>query len=163
MNQTPHKQILARFLFIAMIVIPGFASVSVVVADDSDSSSAPSLDIEEAMITARTYIEQGELKKATKQLRKVVKQDKSNADAWNLLGYSWRKLDKTRKSKKAYARALKLDPNHKGALEYQGELFIKIGDLDKAKGNLARLETLCPTGCDELENLTSALAGKSSY
>jgi len=115
------------------------------------------------MTKARALIEKNKLKKATKQLRKVVKQDKSNADAWNLLGYSWRKLDKNKKSGKAYAKALKLDPNHKGALEYQGELFIKLGELDNAKANLSRLKALCPDGCQELENLENALAGNSSY
>ncbi|NJL16993.1 MAG: hypothetical protein HC938_07165 [Nitrospira sp.] len=38
-----------------------------------------------------------------------------------------------------YAKALDFDPNHKGALEYQGELFVELGQVDKAKRN-AKLE-----------------------
>jgi len=143
--------------------ISGIATHSIVFADDTGSSTPAPINIEKAMTKARALIEKNKLKKATKQLRKVVKQDKSNADAWNLLGYSWRKLDKNKKSGKAYAKALKLDPNHKGALEYQGELFIKLGELDNAKANLSRLKALCPDGCQELENLENALAGNSSY
>jgi len=151
-------------LFACLItIVPSVTVQSISHADDFGPTVESSIDIEKTMDKAREYIKAGELKKATKQLDKVVDQDKSHADAWNLLGYSWRKLDNNRKSKKAYARALKIDPNHKGALEYQGELFIKLGDRDSARKNLAQLKALCPTGCEELTNLTQALAGKSSY
>ena len=146
----------ASVMFIAVLV------GNVAMADDIGAPAEP-IDIDETMNTARAFIEQGELEKAAEQLRKVVDKDKTNADAWNLLGYSWRKLNQNRKSKKSYARALKLDPNHKGALEYQGELFIKLGEREKANDNLTRLKTLCPSGCEELDNLTRALAGESGY
>ena len=156
MPQTISNTLSASVMFIAVLV------GSVAMADDIGAPAEP-IDIDETMNTARAFIEQGELEKAAEQLRKVVDKDKANADAWNLLGYSWRKLNQNRKSKKSYARALKLDPNHKGALEYQGELFIKLGERDKANGNLARLKSLCPAGCEELDNLTRALAGESDY
>ena len=149
-----------RFLCIATLLV---CASSVTQADDIPDNKPTTAELEKLMSKARAFIDEGELKKATKQLNKVVAHDKKNADAWNLLGYSWRKLDKTRKSKKAYARALKINPDHKGALEYQGELFIKIGDLDKAKANLAKLQALCPSGCEELATLTQALSGQSSY
>ncbi len=57
-----------------------------------------------------------------------------------------------------YAKALDFDPNHKGALEYQGELFVELGQIDKAKANLARLVRLCPQGCEEREDLEKAIA-----
>jgi len=31
-----------------------------------------------------------------------------------------------------YNTALTIDPKHIGALEYQGELFIQLGDIEKA-------------------------------
>jgi len=153
---------MANLLACLIVVVLGATAQPVAHADDT-SPGRSSIDVDKTMDKARDYIKAGKLKKATRQLRKVVAQDKSHADAWNLLGYSWRKLDKNRKSKKAYARALQIDPNHKGALEYQGELFIKLGDRDSAIKNLAQLKTLCPAGCDELNNLTQALAGKSTY
>ena len=156
MPQTISNTLSASVMFIAVLV------GSVAMADDIGAPAEP-IDIDETMNTARAFIEQGELEKAAEQLRKVVDKDKTNADAWNLLGYSWRKLNQNRKSKKSYARALKLDPNHKGALEYQGELFIKLGEREKANDNLTRLKTLCPSGCEELDNLTRALAGESGY
>ncbi len=159
-----HKPVFSIANLISTIAIMLFvtACTSIANADDTDTTPA-TIDVAAAMKTARTHIANGDLKSATKQLRKVVRQDKSNADAWNLLGYSWRKLDKNRKSGKAYARALKLNPDHRGALEYQGELFIKTGQLAKAKSNLARLQKLCPSGCTELNNLARSLTGDSSY
>lgn len=156
MPRTISNTLSASVMFIAVLV------GNVAMADDIGAPAEP-IDIDETMNTARAFIEQGELEKAAEQLRKVVDKDKTNADAWNLLGYSWRKLNQNRKSKKSYARALKLDPNHKGALEYQGELFIKLGEREKANDNLTRLKTLCPSGCEELDNLTRALAGESGY
>ena len=156
MPRTISNTLSASVMFIAVLV------GNVAMADDIGAPAEP-IDIDETMNTARAFIEQGELEKAAEQLRKVVDKDKTNADAWNLLGYSWRKLNQNRKSKKSYARALKLDPNHKGALEYQGELFIKLGEREKANDNLTRLKTVCPSGCEELDNLTRALAGESGY
>lgn len=148
-------------ILLVVVFTSGIVMQNIAYADDR-SGAAP-IHVGRAMDKARDLIAKGELKKATDQLNKVVTQDKRNADAWNLLGYSWRKLDKNKKSRTAYAKALKLDPQHKGALEYQGELFIKIGELDKANANLEKLKTLCPSGCQELENLEKALAGNSSY
>lgn len=139
----------------------GLAMQSAAYADDRTGDSE--INVNKTMDKARDLIAQGKLKKATEQLNKVVKREKFNADAWNLLGYSWRKLDKNKKSRYAYAKALKADPKHKGALEYQGELFIKLGELDKAEANLEKLKALCPDGCQELDNLKNALAGDSSY
>ena len=154
------RLIMLKFVYIIAFV---FGALSVAQANDSSDNKPTPVEIEKIMTKARALIDEGELKKATRQLNKVVAHDKKNADAWNLLGYSWRKLDKTRKSKKAYARALKINPDHKGALEYQGVLFVKIGDIEKARYNHAKLEALCPSGCEELASLTQALAGQSSY
>ena len=44
-----------------------------------------------------------------------------------------------------------------GALEYQGELYLTIGDLDLAKANLQRLDKLCWLGCDEYDDLRASI------
>jgi len=41
-------------------------------------------------------------------------------------------------TKKHYTAALELTPKHLGALEYQGELFIALGDLESAAQNLEK-------------------------
>ena len=56
----------------------------------------------------------------------------------------------------AYLKVLAINPDHLGALEYQGELFIATGRVDQAKANLDRLKTLCGS-CEEAEDLENAL------
>ncbi len=58
---------------------------------------------------------------------------------------------------KAYAKALKLNPNHTGALEYQGVLFIKLGQVDKAKANLAKIKAISGEGGEEYKDLAEAI------
>ena len=107
---------------------------------------------------AGKLIKKERYKKAITQLRKALKKDADNADAWNLLGFASRKTGELDASAEAYGKALALDPEHKGALEYQGELFITQGNIDQAKANLAKLTELCPKGCDERSKLEQALA-----
>jgi tetratricopeptide (TPR) repeat protein len=61
-----------------------------------------------------------------------------------------------------YAKALDFNPNHKGALEYQGEMFFELGQIDKTKANLFKLVTLCPKGCEEREDLEKAISDAAS-
>ena len=63
------------------------------------------------------------------------------------------KLKNYKKAETNYEKALKLDPENKIALEYQGELFVETDRLGLAQVNLNKLKELCPTSCDELEQL----------
>lgn len=74
-------------------------------------------------------------------------------DILNYLGFSHRKLGMMDKAQDYYTQALSLDPGHKGANEYLGELYLEIGDIAKAKKQLAKLDALCSFGCAEREDL----------
>ncbi len=89
---------------------------------------------------------------------RAVRDQPKNADAHNLLGFSHRKLDKPETAKKHYDRALAIDPAHKGALEYLGELYLETGDLQAAEALLARLVAACPDGCEERDDLAEEIA-----
>ncbi|NKB45666.1 MAG: tetratricopeptide repeat protein [Alphaproteobacteria bacterium] len=110
-------------------------------------------DIEDAELA----IEEGDFEAAADLLRTVLEDDPDNADAYNYLAYSQRNMGQTDEAMENYARALELDPEHKGALEYQGELYLKLGNKAGADANLARLGALCPRGCDEHEVLQAAI------
>ena len=86
-------------------------------------------------------------------LRSESIKDSNNPDVWNLLGYTSRKIGKYDQAEEAYRRALKLDPKHKKALEYMGEMYLTLGDLQKAKELLDKLKEICPNGCEELDML----------
>ena len=49
----------------------------------------------------------------------------------------------TRGAEKFYNEALRIDPNHRGALEYSGELYLMKGDLARAEERLAALDKAC--------------------
>jgi len=83
-----------------------------------------------------------------------------DADGFNLLGYSKRQLGAYDEAKEAYDRALRLDPEHRGAMEYLGELYLKTGQSQEAEKLLQQLETICGTDCAEYRELAKAIADR---
>ena len=83
----------------------------------------------------------------------------SSADWNNLLGYSLRKKQPPdlAGAEKYYQAALKIDPNHRGALEYYGKLKLMNNDLPGAEALLARLDKVCTFGCEEYSDLKEAV------
>ena len=84
----------------------------------------------------------------------------NNADVNNLLGFSSRNLKQFSASAKYYKKALRINPNHLGALEYQGELFLQTKKVSAAKKNLAKLKRLCGVNCEEYLDLKKAIGRK---
>jgi tetratricopeptide (TPR) repeat protein len=80
-----------------------------------------------------------------------------DADAYNYLGYSYRQAGKLDDAYKYYQMALKIDPNHKGANAYLGELYLMKNDLPKAEENLSVIKKACPSGCVEYDTLKQAV------
>ena len=72
-------------------------------------------------------------------------------------GFSQRKLGDYENGLKNYLKALELDPNHKGAHEYLGQLYVETGKMEKAREHLVILERLCPKGCEERSDLSKAI------
>lgn len=119
-------------------------------AGDDDPAPGP-------LKEAQTLIDAYKYKDALPILEKAVAAEPTNADAWNLLGYASRKIGRTKESFAHYAKALQIDPTHKGALAYLGELYAETGDLPKAKEMLARLDKACFFGCSEEKDLKAAI------
>ncbi|HEY3047101.1 MAG TPA: tetratricopeptide repeat protein [Polaromonas sp.] len=99
-----------------------------------------------------------DFQRALTHLEKVTQAEPRNADAWNYLGFSQRQLRNFDQSLAAYQKALALNPNHRGANEYLGELYLELGNPDKAREHLAKLQSLCPKGCPEHDDLSKAVA-----
>ena len=91
-------------------------------------------------------------------LQKVVAKNARNADAWNFIGYSHRKLRRLDQALVAYQKALAIKPDHRGANEYIGELYLETGKLAKAKQRLNVLDSACFFGCEEYDELKAAIA-----
>jgi Flp pilus assembly protein TadD len=110
---------------------------------------------------AQAAADAGDYAGALALLRPIVAAEPGNADALNLVGFASRKLGQLDQAASFYEAALAVDPNHQGALEYQGELFVMTGNLAGAQANLAKLQALCGT-CEAEEDLAAALAGAGS-
>ena len=88
---------------------------------------------------------------------RAAARDPKNADAQNLLGYSWRKSGNLDLAFKYYNEALRIDPAHRGAHEYIGEAYLMVNNLPKAEEHLAQLNKLCFLPCAEYTELKKAV------
>lgn len=143
----------ADLLFVfasALLFLTLCPAASVDVHRDSGEPSAE-------LAPVRALIKAKEFSKAIEALH-ILERANQTADLYNLLGFSWRNVGEYARSAENYRLALEFDPNHRSALEYQGELFIRLGQIDRAKENLRKLVSLCPQGCEEREDLEAALA-----
>ncbi|MBW8846816.1 MAG: tetratricopeptide repeat protein [Burkholderiales bacterium] len=84
----------------------------------------------------------------------------ASADWHNLMGYTLRKqaTPQFAEAESQYLEALRIDPGHRGANEYLGELYVMTGELAKARERLVVLEKLCPNGCEQRADLQRAIA-----
>ena len=103
-------------------------------------------------------IDAGNYEGAVPMLMQIVVDDPNNADALNLLGYSSRQMGNYDQALGYYQQALSLEPEHLGANEYLGELYLEMNDLPKAEERLAVLATACDSGCEEYEDLAEEIA-----
>ena len=94
---------------------------------------------------------------ALAMLETEIAKNPDNADAWNLTGFASRKLGDYAASEVAYDKALAIDPKHKGALEYKGELFLTLGNLEGAEEMFDRLNSACFLSCKEKKQLAAAI------
>ena len=135
--------------FSAVTALPAFA------VDNMQSTDAPDLTSVRAKIDAKDYAG------ALAELRGLA-EDNQQADVYNLMGYTLRKTGDYRTSLTYYTKALELQPDHRAAREYLGELYVETGNMEKAKEQLAVLAKLCPGGCEEREDLQKAINAKSA-
>lgn len=120
---------------------------------------------------AMELIEQGKCAEALLLLDKAAAKSPKDADIYNQIGFCQRTIGKAAgeagdnataqarysESFNAYRQALSLDPNHKGAREYVGELFLLMGRPADAEAQLDQLKKLCPRGCVERDTLQKAI------
>jgi Flp pilus assembly protein TadD len=133
------------------IALACMVATSAFAVDNVTSKDAPELTSVRAKLKAKDY--KGALAELTPMLAAY-----QHADVYNLMGFSLRKTGDRAQAYTFYRKALDFDPQHKGALEYLGELYVETGQIEKARENAAQLKTLCPAGCEELADLEEAIA-----
>lgn len=144
--------VIALLLALAGVAAPALAA-------GSNDSSATATAAPSGLSAAQAAVDAGRYPEALKLLATVVKEEPRNADALNLMGYANRKMKRLNEAARYYEAALKVDPKHIGALEYQGELFVETGDYDRARQNLKLIGAICGA-CEEAIDLRAALDAK---
>ena len=149
-------RILLTLLFISSGV---FAAAS---SDDSSSSMSAGEQVIKLYEKAYELVYYKKFDKSIKLLEKMAKRkdlgDKK-ADVYNLLGFSYRKHSEPNLDKAfdAYKTALEANPEHLGAHEYLGELYITLGNMAKANEMLLNLENIAGTKTMEYTKLKKAI------
>ena len=102
---------------LALCVLPALVS-PVKAVDTPTTREAPVLTAVRAKFKAK------EFKAAIADLNVMIDNGVQHADVYNLLGFSLRKSGDPKTAYSFYKKALDFDPEHKGALEYLGELYV---------------------------------------
>ena len=118
---------------------------------------APQGEPHAAYLGAVALINGGRYEEAIMRLKALGADIGPKADVLNYLGYASRKLGRFEQALGYYTQALALDPAHRGAHEYLGELLVELRQMDEARAQLARLDRLCPYGCAEREALAERI------
>ena len=143
-----------RAFVAATLVALAFTSIEAGAVDraaEDEARASIELMQARAQIAARDYAA-AELHLAAARARVP-----GDPDVHSLLGFCTRKLGRFDDSYAHYQRALRIDPQHLGAREYLGELYLQRGELEQARAQLAELERLCPAGCEERSELANAI------
>lgn len=140
------KSLLALILFL----------VPVAAAANMGSPGSDEADVD-VLEQVRERIEAGEYRVALKELESLQAEQPGDADIYNLLGYSHRKLGEFDQAERYYQRALSIDPEHRGANEYLGELYLQTDRPELARERLEVLDDACFFGCEEYDELEAAI------
>ena len=153
------RRILAVSLLVAgcaalLAMVPGAAAEAAGTTNRTNPSAAAKNGNFER---GQQALRDGGWQEAVDYFKKAVADDAKNAEAYNLMGYSYRRLGEADPAFAAYAKALDLDPRHRGAHEYHGETYLLVGNAEKAEAQLAILKDLCGKQCKETVKLRKAI------
>jgi hypothetical protein len=76
---------------------------------------------------------------------------------FTMRGFATRKLGHMDEGLALYDKALALDPNNINTREYLGEAYVTLGKIEQAKAELAKIQAVCGTECEQYEDLAEAI------
>ena len=147
---------------IILLLFTSFSAIGAGTSSSTDASTETSDQIIKLYELAEKHIYNQSYEKSLKLLKKLTKREdlgKKRADIYNLLGFSYRKLENPDldKSFSAYMMAIEIDPSHLGAHEYLGELYLMRDQKDKAVIILKKLDQLAGSNTEEYKELKIAI------
>jgi len=139
----------------------GISTFSMTPREEAERLYADGRD--EAM-KAKKDLEDGKTKNAEKKFKRALSGgeratslDATYHEAWNLVGYASRHLKNYDHALVAYDKCLEIKPDYTLAREYLGEAYLEMGNLAKAREQLAWLETNSASSQDA-KDLAKAVA-----
>ena len=148
----------------ATLIDAALGMIDTVLAGDKPQASGPSralqplASIDKTYVAAVALINEGKYEPAIAMLQGALWNAGPHPDLLTYLGYANRKLGNYDTAARWYRTALAVAPNHRGAIEYYGELKLQRGDRQGALAHLARLERICGFGCVQADELRSQIA-----
>lgn len=100
---------------------------------------------------------QGKWAEAAALFQKVIEEDDQHYKAFNMLGYSLRKMGKAKEAIAAYNRALSIKPAYAPALEYRGVAHVMAGNKAAALADLEKLKSLGSPLAEDLGEKIAAM------
>ena len=139
-------------IYVIVLALAGFGLVPAYADGGYDNGNGKS-----RLAPFQKLIEGEKYQQAITELDKALADAPDDADLLNLLAYSNRKLGNFDSAMDYYLKALKIEPDHRGANEYLGELYLQLGQPEKAEERLSVLDKECFFGCDEYDDLKQAI------
>lgn len=166
-----------RFASIALgaSILLGVAAAPVFAAGDDDSvtptckkgevydkkakkcvkQSSANIDDDNRADYAYSLAKDGRYDEALEMLDTI--KDQNTAEVLNYRGYATRKLGKTDEGIGYYLKSVQLDPQYAKVREYLGEAYVIKGRIDLAQDQLATIQSICGTTCEEYQELHEAI------
>jgi tetratricopeptide (TPR) repeat protein len=162
----PETMTLGRAAFGALLL--ALAAVPAAAVTMGGESERPTASAGDDYAEGAAAFEREDWPAVIEHMTRAVQQRPWHDDAYNLMGFAYRKLGDYDQALQAYDRALGLNPHHRGALEYLGEAYLELDRPEDAKAMLERLEVECQriapaatgghwqTDCEEWQELSEA-------
>lgn len=131
--------------------LAGNTATSFLYRPDVELADAAAAD--QTYVTAVSLINEARYDEAIAYLEKARWAAGPHPDILTYMGFAHRKLQRYDVAESYYQAALTIFPEHRGALEYYGELKLERGNVAGAKAHLAKLEAICGFGCNEADEL----------
>jgi len=133
-------------------------------AGSTDSNTYDSADTSDSYKAGMDAANSGNWDLAITKFTVATTEAPDNAEAFNMLAYSYRNKGDYDQAFHYYEKALALDPKNANAHEYVGEAYLAVDDVPMAEQHLAALDDICWLGCEQYDELKEAIeAYKASH
>jgi predicted Zn-dependent protease len=150
-----------RISLIAGALLIGAACASVSIAFAEDDTVTPDNAANPDYMAVKTLVDAGDYQSALPRLTALEQETPNDPDVLNLIGFSLRKTGHPDQALDYYNRALAQNPDHLGANEYLGELYLELKQPAKAAERLAVLQKACGD-CEEYVELKEKIAQQAA-